>query len=103
MNLGSLADLAILVFWEGSKNSVFRDATLKDVPDLSHEKFLRVQVVLREYHPCCSFPQLLRHSPLQLPRYFAYLLGDVEDEAVVELDDSPGTTNGTKFSVLQRV
>ena len=28
---------------------------------------------------------------------------DVEDEAVVELDDSPGTTNGTKFSDLQRV
>ena len=29
--------------------------------------------------------------------------GDVEDKAVVELDDSPQTTNGTKFSVLQRV
>ena len=29
--------------------------------------------------------------------------GDVEDDGVVELDDSPGTTNGTKFSVLQRV
>ena len=29
--------------------------------------------------------------------------GDVEDDAVVELDDSPGPTNGTKFSVLFRV
>ena len=26
--------------------------------------------------------------------------GDVEDEAVPEFDDSPGTTRGTKFSVL---
>ena len=29
--------------------------------------------------------------------------GDVEEEVVVELDDSPGTTNRTKFSVLQKV
>ena len=29
--------------------------------------------------------------------------GDDEEEVVVELDDSPGTTNGTKFSVLQKV
>ena len=29
--------------------------------------------------------------------------GDVEDEVVVELDDSPGTTKRTKFSVLQKV
>ena len=29
--------------------------------------------------------------------------GDVEDEAVAEFDESPGTTNWTKFSVLQRV
>ena len=29
--------------------------------------------------------------------------GDVEDEAVVELDDSSGPTDGTKFSVLFRV
>ena len=28
---------------------------------------------------------------------------DFEDEAVVELDDSPGTTKRTKFSVVQRV
>ena len=28
---------------------------------------------------------------------------DVEDEIVVELDDSPGTTNGKKISVLQKV
>ena len=26
--------------------------------------------------------------------------GDVEDEVVVELDESPGTTYGTKFSFL---
>ena len=29
--------------------------------------------------------------------------GDVEEEVVVELDDSPGTTKGTNFSVLQKV
>ena len=29
--------------------------------------------------------------------------GHVEDEVVVDLDDSPGTTNGTNFSVLQWV
>ena len=29
--------------------------------------------------------------------------GHVEDEVVVELDGSPGSTHGTKFSVLQRV
>ena len=29
--------------------------------------------------------------------------GNVEEEVVVELDDSPGTANGTKFSVLQKV
>ena len=29
--------------------------------------------------------------------------GDVEDEAVAELDDCPGTTDGTKFSVLLKV
>ena len=28
---------------------------------------------------------------------------DVEEEVVVVLDDSPGTTNGTKFSILQKV
>ena len=28
--------------------------------------------------------------------------GGVEEEVMVELDDSPGTANGTKFSVLQR-
>ena len=29
--------------------------------------------------------------------------GDVVEELEVELDDSPGTTKGTQFSVLQRV
>ena len=28
--------------------------------------------------------------------------GDVEDELVPELDDNPGTTRGTKFSVLHK-
>ena len=28
---------------------------------------------------------------------------DVEEEVVVKLDDSPGITSGTKFSVLQKV
>ena len=28
--------------------------------------------------------------------------GDIDEEVVVELDDSPGCTNGTKFSVLQK-
>ena len=29
--------------------------------------------------------------------------GDVEDELVPELDENPGTTRGTKFSVLHRI
>ena len=28
---------------------------------------------------------------------------DVEDELAIELDDNPGTTTGTKFSVLHRI
>ena len=28
---------------------------------------------------------------------------DVDEKVVVELDDSPGTTNGTKFSIHQKV
>ena len=60
------------------------------------------------------------HSPLQFPttpslqfpvapsllRIFVgfkedrFCGGDVEDEAVVKLDASPGTNNGTKFSDL---
>ena len=56
--------------------------------------------------PCANF--------LVVPRYFVNLPGreevldepcgdDVEDELVLELDDSPGTTKRTKFSVLQRM
>ena len=29
--------------------------------------------------------------------------GDAEDELVPEIDDNPGTTRGTKFSVLHRI
>ena len=49
----------------------------------------------------------------QLPRYFATLWDpmklvrscgcDVEEELVLEFDDSPGTAKGTEFSVLQNV
>ena len=59
---------------------------LQDVPDLSHDKYLRVQVLLRsrgflssppairEYLLRYSFPQLLCYGPLWIPRYFANLL-----------------------------
>ena len=55
-----------------------------------------------------------RASFLVPDRHFALLLNlkmdlmrscgcDVEDELALELDDNPGTTGGTKFSVLQRI
>ena len=65
--------------------------------------------------PCRHiFPQLLCCSPIS--RVSSYLRvvagpnetnkscgGDVEEEVPGELDEDPGTTNGTKFSLLQKI
>ena len=65
-----------------------------------------------EYLSRYSVPQLPCYSPSvasSLLRIFAgsnekdrSCEGDVDEDVVVELDDSPGATNGTKFWVLQK-
>ena len=98
---------------------------LQDVQDLSPEKYLRVQVLLpsrgflrkSSSHPGIPSPLQFPATPLPQPSVASSLHhvfagsnemhkscgGDVEEEDVVELDDSPGTTNGRKFSVPQQV
>ena len=76
------------------------------------EVLCEVPPAIREYLSRCSVPQLPCYSSSvasSLPRVFAgsnekdrSCEGDVDEEVVVELDDSPGATNGTKFWVLQK-
>ena len=99
-----------------------RDATFTGRS--GREKILRLLAFLRPRGSLCSPPAIGLPSPFQFPatplpqcsetssllRVFAgsneideSCGGDVEEEVLVELDVSPGTANGTKFSVLQKV
>ena len=89
---------------------------LWDVPNLSREKCLRVLAFLRLRD---FFAKSSSHSGRSCKRFPAapFLLrefagfnefdescgGDVEDELVLEHDESPRTTRETKFSVLHRM
>ena len=96
--------------------SCLRDATLVRHPGSeSREFFADADTSAISKFSAKSSSHSRMDSPLQFPeapwllRIFAGSKeankcrgGDVEDEAVVELDDSPGTADGTKFSVLQK-
>ena len=90
-----------------------------DVPNPCHEKYLRAQVLLRSRGVSAKssspsgIPSPLRFPATPLPQssvvssLLRVLAGSNEIDGrwscgAVELDDSTGTTNGTKFSVLQK-
>ena len=104
---------------------------LKDVPNLSPEKCLRVQALLylRDFSVNSSNHSgrsRKRSSEARVVSLFLFLCwvfrwlasvswcrivtslwceccgGDVEDELVPEVDDTPGTAGGTNFSVLHK-
>ena len=89
---------------------------LQDVPNLNLEKSVCGRKYFCDLEVLCEVLQPFGNTfPVAVSRNsfdFAYLLapmkqidpakGDVEEKVVAELDDSPGTTHGTKISVLQK-